>query len=125
MNPPATRAIELPSTPRSVGAARRFVAAALPPLAPETCEHILLLTSEIVTNAIVHARTPFRLVVEARRAAVRVEVRDADPGRPVIHRPDPDEEHGRGLLIVQSIADSWGVDTGIGGKTVWFTVGVG
>jgi anti-sigma regulatory factor (Ser/Thr protein kinase) len=85
-----------------------------------------LLTSEVVTNAVTfsHGDVLVRIEVEAR--AIRVSIYDGGPGLPVLSEPDPLGEHGRGLHIVQALADDWGVVTNVdaeeAGKTVWFTL---
>jgi anti-sigma regulatory factor (Ser/Thr protein kinase) len=80
-----------------------------------------LLVSELVTNAVLHARTDLELVVKMRRAGVRVEVRDGSPGEPVVRRYEDEAMTGRGLALVGELATRWGVDPGPhGGKSVWF-----
>lgn len=83
-----------------------------------------LLITELVTNALVH--TDHGAEVSARLGAsrLRVEVRDYAARLPRPHVPTADDgTHGRGLVLVQSLADAWGVDTAAGGgrgKVVWF-----
>lgn len=84
-----------------------------------------LLITELVTNALVH--TDHGAEVSATIAAdrLRVEVRDYAARRPRPHVPSADDgTHGRGLVLVQALADAWGVDAlGValgGGKVVWF-----
>jgi anti-anti-sigma factor len=81
-----------------------------------------LLADELVTNAVLHARTPLRLRLELRGDLLHVAVRDGSPRllRPV---PDaPEEEGGRGLRLVERLATAWGVRRHADGKTVWCTV---
>ncbi len=84
----------------------------------ETAE---LLTTELVTNAIVHVGCKSHLFLRAARDVVRVEVSDPDDHLPSLAAPDADAPGGRGLVIVNGLASAWGIarDTG-GGKTVWF-----
>lgn len=80
-----------------------------------------LLASELVTNALVH--TDHGAVVTATVAAstLRVEVRDFMAGLPVQQVPAAHlGTHGRGLVLLQSLADAWGVRTHGVGKVVWF-----
>jgi anti-sigma regulatory factor (Ser/Thr protein kinase) len=80
-----------------------------------------LLTSELVTNALVHTdyEVLFTATVSARR--LRVEVRDFAARRPSPWLPSVDDgTHGRGLILVQCLADGWGVITQGAGKVVWF-----
>ncbi|MFJ8691466.1 ATP-binding protein [Streptomyces roseolilacinus] len=80
-----------------------------------------LLTSELVTNALIH--TAYGAVVTATLAddVLRVEVRDFAPEPPDPYVPVSDDgTHGRGLLLVQALADAWGVRAQGVGKAVWF-----
>ena len=119
-----------PPVPTSVPAARRFVAAALPDVPARLCETALLLASELATNALLHSSGNFEVLTtySPRERLIRVEVTDAGGGEPRIERPDASEEHGRGLQLVASLSDRWGVRPlrrGLGtGKTVWFELAV-
>jgi anti-sigma regulatory factor (Ser/Thr protein kinase) len=114
-----------PSVAPSAAGARRFVAAALRRWAcsDDLVELVLLLTSELVTNAYRHARTETRVAVRFDRACVRIEVRDVGGGRPELRPVDTDRVDGRGLQIVDALADRWGYDTHDGGTAVWFELG--
>ena len=79
-----------------------------------------LLVSELVTNAILHARSGARVDVERVGDRVRVAVCDDSPAVPRVRNYGPDAVTGRGLLLVQRISNAWGVDPGDGGKCVWF-----
>jgi anti-sigma regulatory factor (Ser/Thr protein kinase) len=115
--------ILLPGDVTTPAAARRFVRAALEsvetdPVVIETAE---LLTDELVTNAIVHARCKSYLFVRAAKGVVRVEVTDPDDRLPSMATLDTDALGGRGLVIVNGLASAWGVEKNPdGGKTVWF-----
>lgn len=80
-----------------------------------------LLVSELATNVVKHAKTSFTVSV-AVAGRVRVEVSDgkADLGEAVA--TDLTSDGGRGLRIVQALAEGWGIDTGPSGKIAWFTV---
>jgi anti-sigma regulatory factor (Ser/Thr protein kinase) len=83
------------------------------------------MVSELATNALRHAETPFSVRVEQVPGTVRVEVADGGEGQPAVRSPEPSEPSGRGLRIVESLSESWGVTAASGaGKTVWFTVAV-
>ena len=82
-------------------------------------ENAILLGNELVTNAVQHARTRFEVRLTADDFHVRVEVRDADAGAAQIRTAAPDETCGRGLTMVDLVADSWGVDEDSTGKSVW------
>ncbi|GAA3115852.1 ATP-binding protein [Streptomyces echinatus] len=91
---------------------------------PGRSEIAELLTSELVTNALVHTDDDAVLTAVVEPGGLRVEVRDFVARRPEVHVPDTDDDtHGRGLLLVQSLADSWGVRTHGVGKSVWFELG--
>jgi anti-sigma regulatory factor (Ser/Thr protein kinase) len=115
--------ILLPGDVTTPAAARRFVRAALEsvetdPVVIETAE---LLTDELVTNAIVHARCKSYLFIRAAKGIVRVEVTDPDDRLPSMATLDTEALGGRGLVIVNGLASAWGVErTADGGKTVWF-----
>lgn len=110
--------------PASVPEARRHAVHTLTDTIPDRLHELELMVSELVTNAIVHAQTAFTLRIVTSEHAVRVEVSDQTPGTVRAHRAGPHEPHGRGLHIVQTLADHWGVhDTRSStGKTVWFTL---
>ena len=78
-----------------------------------------LLVTELVTNAILHARTMIQVILERREDVVRVEVRDGSPIRPALRNHGLDATTGRGLALVSRLAQSWGVDVGAAGKVVW------
>jgi anti-sigma regulatory factor (Ser/Thr protein kinase) len=80
-----------------------------------------LLVSELVTNAVLHGVAPLRVTVEPGASHVRVAVADAGDGRPELQHVEPDSTRGRGILLVDEVADRWGVDDlPSGGKAVWF-----
>jgi anti-sigma regulatory factor (Ser/Thr protein kinase) len=111
--------------PTSVGAARRFVRDVLMSrqVADGVVETVELLTSEVVTNAIIHGRSGPQLAVEVDGKVVRVAVRDLSPEVPVRRLGNVDDVSGRGVVIVEELASAWGVDRERGGaKRVWFEV---
>lgn len=84
----------------------------------------VLLTSELVTNVVLHARTDFELRVALRPERLRVEVCDMVPTPPAIRPAAPDDLSGRGLGLLVALAGRWGVDSGPEGKSVWFEIPV-
>lgn len=80
----------------------------------------MLLTCEVVTNAVVHAHSDVEVVVQAAGAQVRVAVTDHGPGMPELRHPSELEPSGRGLLLVSEMASSWGTKRAGRSKTVWF-----
>jgi anti-sigma regulatory factor (Ser/Thr protein kinase) len=96
--------------------------------APEPAVDLVeLLTSEVVTNAVKYgsAETGILLAVSCGDSEVTVSVTDANPAAPVVHRSGPEDLGGRGMELVEMLAQEWGVETHADGKTVWFTVGAG
>lgn len=82
-----------------------------------------LLTSEVVTNAIVHGRSEPQLAVEVGDHLVRVAVRDSSPELPFRQLGRLDDISGRGVIIVEELASAWGVERERNGaKRVWFEV---
>ena len=113
----------LPPDATSSRVARQRVVAALASWdASELADPVELLVSELVTNAVSHVGAGVRLRVERLPAGVRVRVfDDGDASVPTPrHRVPPDAPTGRGLLIVDNLADRWGVEATDAGKQVWF-----
>lgn len=113
--------LSLPADATSASIARRAILEACGSLSIDL-DVLLLCTSELVTNAVLHGSPPLELVLTARESHVRVEVRDADPR--LARRRDPlanDTLSGRGLGIVEAMTERWGSDhDGSGGKVTWF-----
>ncbi|MGA5562363.1 ATP-binding protein [Streptomyces platensis] len=116
----------LPHIPQAVSVVRRRVRTVLADwnLAPDLAEDALLVISELITNAVVHALPPAVLRLSRGgadgRSALRVEVTDAGPaadGRPAV-APCPGE-HGRGLDIITALAAECGTRAHPGGITWW------
>ncbi|MFI5620454.1 ATP-binding protein [Streptomyces sp. NPDC051567] len=90
---------------------------------PDATEAAELLVTELVTNALVHTGQGAEVSVSLAATRLRVEVRDYATRRPRPYVPTVDDgTHGRGLVLVEALADTWGVDTPpLGrGKVVWF-----
>lgn len=117
--------IELEPTPATVARAREFVASCvaswgLDRLAPDAS----LLTSELVSNAVIHARTPVELRVRRIEPGLRVEVRDSvDYGLETVRQGETLLARGLGLRVVAQLSSRWGVDPVPDGKTVWAELG--
>lgn len=119
--PNVSDTITLPPEPRSAGDARHFVADHTRDVCPEeVAEVAILLTSELVTNVIVHARTSMQLSVDVDHDVVRVAIEDEAPRTPVRRSNDGTRLTGRGMHLVESLATHWGVDSTPLGKSVWF-----
>jgi anti-sigma regulatory factor (Ser/Thr protein kinase) len=150
--------LSLEPDPQAPRHAREFITKTVRRWGLTDCvDTVQLLTSELVTNGVLHARTTLGLSVRVAGARLTVEVHDNDPRPPrrrsaranlladideAIQRavgtpPEPDERHatmrvgpagalgaGRGLLLVETLADEWGVAQETTGKSVWFTLSV-
>lgn len=118
--------------PKAAAAARRFVRDTLQAWVVTGAadrhglvDDAVLLTSELVTNAVVHAGTPVQVTCRLADGAVEVVVSDGHPGRLVPEAPEreavPSERTGgRGLLLPAALASAWGVAYGRASKAVWF-----
>jgi anti-sigma regulatory factor (Ser/Thr protein kinase) len=136
-----SRVVRLAACLPAVAIARDEVAAAI----SAWCVHVdpdvaILLTSELVTNAVTHAarnpngRAPARgitgeavlLMIAADDAGLRVDVHDGSADLPIVsgYVAEADEETGRGLLLVTSLSAEWGFYRTAGGKAVYFTLEV-
>ncbi len=137
-----------PPSPSGPALAERKVAARLTELAParlwvddvlEGCgvplaqrRTVMLLTSEVLTNALDHGEAPFVATVEVDEKRVRIGVRDSSPAQPQLREPKIRDFGGRGVQFLERLASRWGVDrhqepvtrasrrSRRKGKTVWF-----
>src|SRR3954447_308556 len=121
------RQLTLPPAPDSARHARRFVADVLTDVLTDTradetlFDLAALLTSELVTNGIVHAHTELRVVVDVTERFVRVEVADGNPSLPARRDYDESAMTGRGIEMVELLSHEFGVEPIDGdGKRVWF-----
>jgi anti-sigma regulatory factor (Ser/Thr protein kinase)/anti-anti-sigma regulatory factor len=117
--------LRLDPTPAAAAAARAFVR--------EVCRYwqlvvpdatvmdrAVLVANELVTNAVVHARTEIRVRLELRGGRLHIAVRDGTPGLLRVVAPDWQAEGGRGLRLVEQLGRAWGVNRHPdGGKVVW------
>lgn len=117
-------ATQLPPARQSASVARRFVSDTLRRWQFDSAvDAVELLTSELVTNAVVHAGTEVQIVLEAHDNLVHVEVRDLNRRQPVVRiTPYDDLQTGRGLTLLDSVASAWGVASLDRGKAVWFEI---
>ena len=89
---------------------------------PDLGERLELVVSELTANAVRHARTPFTLSIRVA-PTVRVEVTDGSRELPVQQTPSPWADGGRGLWLVASSCERWGVTPRSSGKVVWADFG--
>jgi hypothetical protein len=103
-------------------AARRFLAGLLGrrPYGDRVDPHdAQLVVSELVTNAVVHAGTPFSVGVRYDGSAVRISVQDWSSRQPIMRDSNPYALSGRGLRLIAMVSRAWGIEYGPDGKTVW------
>ncbi|HYY11466.1 MAG TPA: ATP-binding protein [Kineosporiaceae bacterium] len=109
----------------TVGEARRWARAVLTAWDAEEFEwELSQLLTEVVTNAVLHARTALRVVLQldAESGRLRCEVTDSSAALPRRRRHSTDATTGRGLQLLEGVASAWGVEPLGEGKTVWFEV---
>ena len=117
--------LDLAHGPAAPRAARRFVASVLGDwgIAEETVESSQLLTSELVSNAVLHGSGAIELVVtevDANEGVIRVQVCNGGDGVPTMRRANRDELSGRGLRLIDEMAQGWGSEHVDGQTLVWF-----
>jgi hypothetical protein len=88
----------------------------------EACDDAVALVSELATNAVIHARTRFTIVVSREGETIRVGVHDLSAVIPRRREWGVDATTGRGLRLVATLSSRWGIDAETGGKVVWFEV---
>ena len=99
--------LDLPPEPTSIGQARKAVESRMSPAMPCHAE-LRLITSELVTNAVQHAKTRFQVQLIRDGYTFRLSVTDQSAARPTLgQQPDPLMQRGRGLMIVQAFATNW------------------
>jgi anti-sigma regulatory factor (Ser/Thr protein kinase) len=122
--PQARHAYRLPNSPESVGRARRWVRAVLAADGREdVIDTALLLVSELATNGLIHASRQrsdtITIVCDVDTDVLMVGVIDYGAGQPVVLDAGEDAEFGRGLALVEDMADEWGQEPCDGGKLVY------
>lgn len=111
----------LPPLTASVPEARRWVRDRLTAWElPDSLDGLLLATTEMVSNAVLHARTGLDLSLSIAGGVLELDVVDLDPRPPLRRQPDSHEVRGRGVALLDALASQWGVDGRTDGKTVWF-----
>lgn len=113
----------------SISTARHLLDGYEGTVSPEKLDHLRLLVTELVTNAIRHAGLEAHELIDLRVAvqdrSIRVEVRDSGPGfEKAPSEPLPEQVSGRGLYLVELLSDRWGVEQG-NPICVWFELSTG
>lgn len=119
------RRLDLPAEPSSVREARSFVKRVLVERGfNDAVDLVTLLVSELATNAVLHARTAYSVIVSTSRQDVTVEVLDGSDVPPRHRQNSSSAATGRGVALVDRLATSWGTSQASNGfaKGVWFTV---
>ena len=118
---------DLPADPGVVGVARDAVAGHLGAwgVARSIVDDLVLVTSELVTNAVLHGSPPIELRLQRTQREIVVEVKDDSVAPPRRRRAGADDEGGRGLSIVEAMTDRWGSRSVADGKVVWATMSLG
>jgi two-component sensor histidine kinase len=118
-----TASVDLPPLVHSAPVARHLVVDLLRVWrAPHDREEAALLVTELVSNVVDHVggEASFTLELEVSEGWLRVAVVDGSSVLPVVRELDTDRPRGRGLRLVQAIAERWGCDEHDGGKRIWF-----
>jgi anti-sigma regulatory factor (Ser/Thr protein kinase) len=114
---------ELPSDPQAVSTARALTRDTLAKWGlHDEIDDVVLVVSEVVTNAVVHAEAPIELALQKHGRSVRGAVSDRSVSRPQLVTAGADQLSGRGMAIVQAMTSRWGTQLlpEHGGKAVWF-----
>ncbi|MFJ9775720.1 ATP-binding protein [Kitasatospora sp. NPDC101157] len=114
------RRLRLLGVPGQVTRGREFARRALDDWHARDGDDILLVVSELLANAVLHAGGAHELLLHATPTRLRIEVRDGSPDSPRARAPHrPGLPGGHGLHIVEKLADRWGTEAHSDGKSVW------
>jgi anti-sigma regulatory factor (Ser/Thr protein kinase) len=116
------RVERLPATIDGPAIARSLIRSELAGCTEAAVTAAELMISELVTNAVLYGSSPIEVELQRRADDVRAAVTDGGSERLVIRNPQERDPHGRGLLIVRSLAKDWGLIEFEAGKSVWFTL---
>jgi anti-sigma regulatory factor (Ser/Thr protein kinase) len=83
-----------------------------------------LLSDELVSNVVRHVGSPMTVRALRQPSSIRIEVEDSSTELPVRQHPDTLDDHGRGILLIEALANQWGTKQTGDGKTVWFEIDV-
>ena len=122
--PDGMSTLHLEPVVESTPAARHWIVSQLRGMPAEVAECAALLTSELVTNAVLHAATPLSVTLHVLADRIRIDVADQSMVVPVVKDYAADAVTGRGLTLFDTLASEWGVQVAAGGKIVWFELPV-
>ena len=126
MGGPLSAELVLPPDVTSVGLGRKFVRDTVSDWGLENLlDTAVLLTSEVITNSVLHARTQIVLSLRSANGTVSISVHDGSQHLPRPRSHSVDATTGRGLELLDRLAQEWHVDRESDGKTLTFTVGGG
>jgi hypothetical protein len=112
--------LTFPAELQSVGAARRFLQAKLSDWENDEYEYAAaVVLTELATNATLHARTPYTVLLRLTPTHLVVEVLDSSPRLPQARHYATDSATGRGINLVDAFSDTWGATPTPDGKVVW------
>lgn len=114
--------LELLPNPLAAAQARAWLKSRLSDWSADRVEVVQLLVSELVTNAVLHTDGSVEVTVARSSSGITVEVADRNPSKPVVKTYSRDAATGRGLHLVEALADAWGVRGDENRKAVWFRV---
>ena len=114
--------LDLPASASAARTGRAFVSAFCTRhhLPGDATADAVLLTSELLTNAYLHARSPAVVTIGLLGQVLRVEVADQSDTPPAAREPGPGSAGGRGMQLIGSLAQQWGVLPRQVGKAIWF-----
>ena len=118
------RSFHLNRHPAEAQRARRHVADVCEDVHPDVVSTAVLLTSELFTNALDHSQGAITLSVVLGADDLRIEVTDHAEEAPIVRDVDVEEVHGRGMLLIETLAHAWGSGRYPAGrgKYVWFSL---
>ncbi|CAN5764156.1 hypothetical protein BH23ACT12_BH23ACT12_18610 [soil metagenome] len=117
--------LQIPPVSTGIGEARRFTRDQLKAWGvASVADNAILMISELVTNAILHGGEGAVLTLMFNDLKIRAEVRDSNPAVPVVRRYSETATTGRGMVIVDALAATWGTFAVDGGKIVWFELAI-
>lgn len=115
-----TAEVSVAAEPRSASVVRRFLRDTLTNWdASAYSDAAELVLTELVTNAVLHAKTDIVVRVDLGRGGLRLEVMDRSPRQPIARHYSSEATTGRGLALVDAVAERWGVQPDGDGKMVW------
>jgi anti-sigma regulatory factor (Ser/Thr protein kinase) len=117
---PKSSVLRLPAEPSSVRHARDFVRDKSAAITESARDAVILMVSELVTNAVIHGLPPIVVMIHGAEWGVQVSVLDDRPDRPVLRPHSLDATGGRGMQVIDALATAWGVRSHPTGKAVWF-----